>query len=74
MTILQLPHYVNDKIVKGWNKLLRKAQSKWSKNPNDQECKETMLQIAEHTTDIRRAARGEYWNRFLEKKYPLLNL
>ena len=34
--------YVDDKIVNGWSKLLRKAQTKWSKNPGDQECKETM--------------------------------
>ena len=39
--------YANDKVVQGWNKLLRKAQSNWSKNPGDNQSKETMMQIAD---------------------------
>ena len=58
--------YVDDDIVKGWSRLLRKAQSKWSKNPGDEQCKETMVQIAECTAEVRKVARGKYWNNFLK--------
>ena len=46
--------YVDNKVVKGWCNLLRKAQSKWSKNPSDQKSKEIMLQIADCTTEMRK--------------------
>lgn len=59
--------YVDDKVVKGWCKLMRKAQSKWSKNPSDHKSKEIMLQIADCTTEMRKNGRGKYWNRFLEE-------
>ena len=58
--------YVDDKIVKGWSRLLRKSQSRWSKNPCDEQSKETMVQIAECTTEVRKVARGKYWNNFLK--------
>ena len=65
--VAKKPKYTDDKLVKGWSKLLRKAQSNWSKNPSDNKLKDTMLQIAECTSDIRKKARETYWNRFLER-------
>ena len=58
--------YSDDKLVKGWCKVLRKAQSNWSKNPNDDHLKDVMLQIADCTLDMRKKARETHWNKFLE--------
>ena len=59
------PRYYNDKIVKGWNKLLRKCHSKWSKDPSNVKNRETMTEVAEYTTEINRNARNMYWKDFL---------
>ena len=59
--------YFDDKTVQGWNKLLRKAQRKWSLDPSDSRSRETMIQIAQGTSEIRKNARGKYWDNFLEE-------
>lgn len=56
--------YSDDKVIKGWNKLLKKAHSNWSKNQNEQN-KELMLQIADCTSEARCKTRGKYWDEFL---------
>ncbi|KAK7070109.1 hypothetical protein SK128_015661, partial [Halocaridina rubra] len=43
--------YFADKQVKGWNTLLGKAHSLWSKDPNDTSSQSAMLQIAECTNE-----------------------
>ena len=59
--------YFNDKIVRGWNKVLRKSQRQWSLNPGDSRSKETMIQIAQGTSEIRKEIRGKYFDKFLEE-------
>ncbi|XP_064104322.1 uncharacterized protein LOC135214183 [Macrobrachium nipponense] len=58
--------YSNDKIVRGWDKLLRKAQRNWNKNPNDNRRRETLMQIADGTAEVRGTVRSKYWDKFLE--------
>ena len=57
--------YINDKFVKGWNNLLRKCHSKWSKDPNNEKNRKTLIEVAECATDIRKKTRNKYWEGFL---------
>ena len=59
------PDYCNDNLVKGWGKILRKCQSKWNRDPTDDLSKNTMLKVAEVSTQVKQKARSEYWNEFL---------
>ena len=44
--------------MQDWNRLLRKAQRKWNLNPSDGSSRETMMKIAQGTSEIRKSTRG----------------
>ena len=58
------PAYYNDKIVKGWNKLLKKCHRSWSKDPANVKLKETMAEVASISTEVRQDVRKEYFENF----------
>ena len=67
-------NYARDKIVQGWNKLLRKVHRDWSVDHNNPKIRAALVETGKICTEIRQEARSRYWTDFLWKIGKTKNL
>ena len=56
--------YYNDKTLKEWSLMLRRAHRKWADDGGDDSDRHALTETAKICSDFRREVRGKYWENF----------
>lgn len=59
--------YYNDKILKEWTRMLRRAQKKWTETKGDEASRIALVEAAKICSQTRKETRSEYWKKFANR-------